>query len=41
METIMMLIVAVGSLTVIGSLASLFGVDSRDSIGDDHRRSVV
>ena len=38
MDAIMLFLDAVGALLVIGLLSLAWGVDSRDSMVDDHRR---
>jgi hypothetical protein len=39
MDGLVILLVVVGVASVIGLLATAFGVDSRDGIGDDWARS--
>jgi hypothetical protein len=38
MEVLAVLFGGIGILVAFDALAFLFGADSRDSIGDDHRR---
>jgi hypothetical protein len=38
METLSFVIIAVALVIAFDMLAGRFGADSRDSIGDDHRR---
>ena len=41
MEALALLFSAIGVLAVLDALAIRFGTDSRDSIGDDHRRGTA
>jgi hypothetical protein len=38
MEALTLLFTGIGILAILDALAIRFGADSRDSIGDDHRR---
>jgi hypothetical protein len=41
MEALALLFTGIGVLAVLDALAIRFGADSRDSIGDDHRRGAA
>jgi hypothetical protein len=41
MEAFVMLVIVVAALLVLDTVAMKFGVDSRDSIGDDRVRSLA
>jgi hypothetical protein len=41
MEALALLLTGIGILAVLDALAIRFGADSRDSIGDDHRRGAA
>jgi len=41
MEALTLLFAGIGVLAILDALAIRFGADSRDSIGDDHRRSAA
>jgi hypothetical protein len=41
MEGLALLLVGIGFLVAFDALAIRFGADSRDSIGDDHRRGTA
>ena len=40
MDALMVLLIIIAGLVLLGTAALAVGVDSRDGVGDDHRRAL-